>query len=129
MKDENKQVKKNKELSKDVSYCGYFSQKSELVKLIGITSFGIMTYFQYYSFVVLSEKLGAFSIQQRNYVFLVSKAVGRLTMFGVLPFATRRFLNFMISSVILLFSTAIFIISLNFSQETTNICGIVFTGI
>ena len=121
-------MKQNQKLSKDVSYWKFFSQKSELIKLIGITSFGIMASFQYFTFVILSEKLGAFTIQQRNYVFLYSKIMGRASFFCVLLFATRRFLNFLISSVILVLSIGIFIISLNFSQESTNLLGIVFTG-
>ena len=87
-----------------------------------------MTYFQYYTFVILSEKLGAFTIQQRNYVFLYSKIMGRVTLFCVFPFATRMFLNFLISSVILVLSIGIFFISLNFSEDSTNLLGIVFTG-
>lgn len=127
-KDEQAQLGLDRKLSKDVSYCKYFSRKSELIKLIGITSFGILGYFEYYTAVILSEKLGAFSIQRRNYVFLFSKIAGRVTFFCVLPRATRRCLNFMISSVILALSVGIVFVSVSLSRDTTNLVGVVFTG-
>lgn len=121
-------MKKNEKLSKDVSYFKYFSEKSEFIKLVGITLFGVLGYFEYYTFMILSQKLGVFSIQQRNYVFLVSKIVGRASFLFIITCATRKFLNFMISSVILVLSIAILIISLGFSESTQKSLGLVFTG-
>ena len=128
LKDEQHEVKENTKLSKDISYCRYFSEKSELLKLIGISIFGVLTYFQYYTFVILSERLGDFSIQQKNYAVLIPQTLGRLTFFFVLPFATRRFLNFFISSAILLLSLCIFLVSYYFSGDSVDLVGIAFTG-
>ena len=99
-----------------------------MVKLLGITSFGIVLYFQYYTFVILSEKLESFTIQQRNYLVLVGKIVGRVTFFCVVPFSTRRFLNFLISSVLLVLSSTILWASYFFSGDAMNTVGVVFAG-
>lgn len=99
-----------------------------MVNLVGITTLGILNFFQIYSFVILSEKLKSFSIQQRNYVILLGKIIGRGFFFCVLPFSTRRFLNFLITSIILVLSFCIFIISYLVSEDSLKFTGIVFTG-
>lgn len=111
-----------------MSYCQYFSQKAELLKLVGITVLGILTYFQYFSFVILSEKLGDFSIQQKNYLVLIPQILGRGLFFVILPCATRRFLNFFISSVILGLSVCILLVSAFFSGGFIDLLGVAFTG-
>ena len=120
--------KKTKKISNTISYSEYFSKKEEILKLIGITALGIMHYYQYYTFVILSEKLKSFSIQQRNYVVLIGKILGRATLFCVLPFSTRRFLNFLTSSVVLSLSVCIFLVSFFFKGDTVNLIGISIAG-
>ena len=78
--------------------------------------------------MILSEKLRSFSIQQRNYVVLLGKTIGRGSFFFILPFSTRRFLNFLITSVILILSTCTLIISFLVSEDSLNLIGIFFTG-
>lgn len=102
--------------------------KSNYVKLFGLSVLGILQYFQFYVFVILSEKLKSFSIQQRNYVILCAKIGGRFSLFFILICATRRFLNFFISSVILAFSFCILIASFLLEQVDLEHVAMVVTG-
>lgn len=89
---------------------------------------GILHYTQYYTFVILSERLESFSIQKRNYIVLFGKIFGRSIFFCVMPFATRRFMNFLITSVLFVFPLIMFILSYLLSGDTLNLVGIAFTG-
>lgn len=129
LKDDQRDSKKKKELSVNISYWKYFSNKRACLYLIGLCFFGGLHYFNYYSFVLLSEKLKSFSIQGRLFVILCAKILGRMTMIVVLIYSNRKFLNYFISITIFIFSSLILIFSYVLKEETLNFIGMIFTGI
>lgn len=96
--------------------------------MCGLSFFGILFYLQYYTFVILSEKFKAFSIQESNYIILSAKIFGRMTFICVLFCTNRRILNFLISGSILLISAAIFVLSYTVRAKTLDLLGIIFSG-
>lgn len=111
-----------------VSYTHYFSKRGALIRLIGICLLAIFHYFNYYTFVILSERLNVFTIQQRNYTILLAKIFGRIIMFFILVCATRRFFNFFISISVFAFSFLMFLLSYMLELKTLDIVGLVFTS-
>jgi hypothetical protein len=106
----------------------YFSKRQNFLHLLGLTLLGTLHYFQYYTYIMLTERLNVFTIQQRNYLMIVTRILGRTSLFWMLYCSTRRFLNFYISGMIFCFSFIILVLSFILSKEALNIAGMVVSS-
>lgn len=120
---------KHRELqTQHITFVSYFSEAKHFRHLLGLTLLGTLHYVQYYTFVMLSEDLKLFTMQQRNYLMLLARLTGRSSFLVVLLHASRRCLNFFISGSILAISSGMLVLSFLLEERLINVAGMAATS-